>query len=99
MKKFIVTFDYNGFSFTAKVFIRKHGKTIIYSTQLVEDCLGFMFNSKELIFARENNGYKMMLFSGATRNTPQTAIELDWHIKNEYVDKANSLHKTSFSMS
>ena len=99
MKKFIVSFDYNGFSFNAKVFISKQGNTIVYSTQLVEDCLGYMFNNKELLFAKEDNGYKMMLFSGATKSSKQNFIPLEWHIKNEYVDKSDSLHETTFSMS
>ncbi len=99
MKKFIVSFGYNGFSFNAKVFIRRQGNTIVYSTQLVEDYLGYMFNNKDLIFAKESNGYKMLLFSGATRNNKQTFTVLDWHIKSEYVDKAESLHEKTFSMS
>ncbi len=99
MKKFIVAFDYNGFSFNAKVFISKQGNAIVYSTQLIEDYLGYMFNNKELIFAREDNGYKLMLFAGATKSNEQTFTTLDWHIKNEYVDKANTLHTNTFSMS
>ncbi len=99
MKKFIVTFDYKGFSFHAKVFIRKQNNAIIYSTQLMEDCLGYMFDNKELIFAKEENGYKLMLFSGATRSDKPKFTTLDWHIKNEYVDKEDSLHINSFSMS
>ena len=99
MKKFIVTFNYKGFALHAKVFIRRQNNTIIYSTQLMEDCLGYMFNNKELIFAKENNGYKLMLFSGATRSEKQTYTPLDWHIKNEYVDKEDSLHINTFSMS
>ena len=99
MKKFIVSFNYNGFSFNAKVFIRRQGNAIIYSTQLIEDCLSYMFNNKDLIFAKEDNGYKLMLFSGATRSAKQTCTILDWHIKNEYVDKVDSLHEKTFSMS
>lgn len=99
MKKFMVTFNYKGFTFTAKVFIRKQNNTIIYSTQLMEDCLGYLFENNELIFAKEDSGYKMMLFSGATRCSKQTIVPLDWHIKNEYIDKEDSLHVNTFSMS
>ena len=99
MKKFIVSFAYNGFSFNAKVFIRKQNNAIVYSTQLIEDCFGYMFDNKELIFAKEENGYKMILFAGATKNRKQTFIYLDWHIRNEYLDKVDSLHATTFSMS
>ncbi len=99
MKKFIVTFNYKGFSFNAKVFICKQNNIIIYSTQLIEDCLGYMFDNHELIFAKEGNGYKMMLFTGANKHTKQVFIPLDWHIKNEYVDKEDSLHINTFSMS
>ena len=99
MKKFIVSFDYKGFTFSAKVFISKKGNSIIYSTQLVEECLGYMFINKELIFTKEDSGYKMLLFSGATKNAKQTFFPLEWHIKNEYVDKTDSLHTTKFSMS
>jgi hypothetical protein len=99
MKKFIVTFNYNGFAFTAKVFIHKHGNTIVYSTQLIEDCLAFMFEDKELIFSKEPDGYKLMLFKGATRyETHQNEI-LDWHIKTEFIDKTKTLYKQTFSMS
>ncbi len=99
MKKFIVTFNYNGFVFNAKVLIKKQNNTIIYSTQLVENCLGYMFENKELLFAKDDNGYKLILFSGATKSAKQTFLALDWHIKNEYVDKENSLHINTFSMS
>ncbi len=99
MKKFIVTFNYNGFVFNAKVFIKKQNNTIIYSTQLFESCLGYMFENKELLFTKEGNGYKLMLFCGATKTGKQTFIVLDWHIKNEYVDKENSLYINTFSMS
>ncbi len=99
MKKFIVTFDYNGFAFHAKVFIRKQNNAIVYSTKLVEDCLGYMFNNKELIFAKDETGYRLMLFTGATRTQKQSYIPLEWHIKNEYVDKEESLHINTFSMS
>ena len=99
MKKFIVTFEYKGFVFTAKVFIKKQNNAIIYSTQLFEDCLGYMFENKELVFSKEGNGYKLALFSGATKSEKQTFLALDWHIKNEYVDKENSLHINTFSMS
>lgn len=99
MKKFIIAFQYKGFAFNAKVFIHKHGNAIIYSTQLIQDCLSYMFENKELIFAKEANGYKLMLFSGATRHTKQSSELIDWHIKTEFVDKERSLHKTTFSMS
>ncbi len=99
MKKFIVTFEYKGFVFTAKVFIKKQNNAIIYSTQLFEDCLGYMFENKELVFTKEGNGYKLILLSAATKNEKQTFLALDWHIKNEYVDKENSLHINTFSMS
>jgi len=99
MKKFIVTFDHKGFSFNAKVFIRKQGNAIIYSIEIVEDYLSFMFENQELVFSKEQDGYKMMLFSGCTRNTKQAVTMLNWHIKNEYIDKVNSLHKNTFSMS
>lgn len=99
MKKFIVTFNYDGFVFNAKVFIKKQNNTIIYSTQLFEDCLGYMFDNKELIFTKEDNGYKLMLFCAASKTAKQTFTALDWHIKNEYVDKENSLHINTFSMS
>ena len=82
MKKFIVTFSYKGFSFNAKVFINRHGNTIVYSTKLIEDYLGYMFNNKELVFTKEDDGYKMSLFSGATRTTGQAMTYLNWHIKN-----------------
>ena len=99
MKKFIVTFNYNGFAFTAKVFIHKHGNTIVYSTQLIEDCLAYMFEDKELIFSKEPDGYKLMLFKGATRNEGHQNEMLDWHIKTEFIDKTKSLYKQTFSMS
>jgi len=99
MKKFIVAFSYNGFAFTAKVFIHKHGNTIVYSTQIMEDCLNYMFENKEIIFAKEADGYKLMLFSGATRNEPQRGELLDWHIKTEFIDKTKTLYKQTFSMS
>lgn len=99
MKKFIVTFSYNGFSFNAKVFISRQGNTIVYSTKLIEDCLSYMFNNKELVFTKEGDGYKMSLFTGATRTMGQTFTSLDWHIKNEYVDPVDSLHEKTFSMS
>ena len=99
MKKFIVTFNYNGFAFTAKVFIHKHGNTIVYSTQLIEDCLSYMFEDKELIFSKEPDGYKLMLFKGATRKEKQQGELLDWHIKTEFIDKAKNLYKQTFSMS
>lgn len=99
MKKFIVTFNYNGFAFTAKVFIHKHGNTIVYSTQLMEDCLAYMFENKELIFSKESDGYKLMLFSGATRSEKQQGELLDWHIKTEFIDKTQTLYRQSFSMS
>ena len=56
MKKFIVTFNYSGFVFTAKVFIHKHGNTIVYSTQVIEDYLSYMFENKELIFSVTDTG-------------------------------------------
>ena len=99
MKKFIVTFNYNGFAFTAKVFIHQHGNTIVYSAQLIEDCLAYMFEDKELIFSKEPDGYKLMLFKGATRNETHQNEMLDWHIKTEFIDKAKSLYKQTFSMS
>ncbi len=99
MKKFIVTFNYNGFVFNAKVFIKKQKEAIIYSTQLVENCLGYMFDNKELIFTKEDNGYKLILFSAASKCTKQTFISLDWRIRNEYIDKENSLYINTFSMS
>ena len=99
MKKFIVTFNYNGFAFTAKVFIHKHGNTIVYSTQLIEDCLAYMFEDKELIFSKEPDGYKLMLFKGATHNETHQNEMLDWHIKTEFIDKTKSLYKQTFSMS
>lgn len=99
MKKFIVTFNYNGFVFNAKVFIKKQSNTIIYSTQLFEGCLSYMFENKELIFTKDDNGYKLILFTGATKSVKQTFLPLDWHIKNEYVDKEDSLHINTFSMS
>ena len=99
MKKFIVTFTYNGFAFTAKVFIHKHGNTIVYSTQLIEDYLAYMFEDKELIFSKEPDGYKLMLFMGATRDEKQQGELLDWHIKTEFIDKTTTLYKQTFSMS
>jgi len=99
MKKFIVSFNYNGFAFTAKVFIHKHGNTIVYSTQVIEDYLNYMFENKELIFSKEPDGYKLMLFTGATRNEKQRSELLDWHIKTEFIDKTKSMYKQTFSMS
>ncbi len=99
MKKFIVAFTYEGFAFTARVFIHKHANTIVYSTQLVEDCLGYYFENKELIFSKEESGYKLMLFTAAGRKAEQCYEMLDWHIKTEYIDKARSMHKDTFSMS
>lgn len=99
MKKFIIAFHYNGFAFTAKVFIHKHGNTIVYSTQVTEDCLSYMFENRELIFSKEPEGYKLMLFSGPTRNEKQQCELLNWHIKTEFIDKAKSMYKQTFSMS
>lgn len=99
MKKFIVTFNYNGFSLSAKVFISRQGNAIVYSTKLMEDYLGYMFSNKELVFTKEDDGYKMSLFSGATRTAGQTFTNLDWHIKNEYVDPVDTLYEKTFSMS
>src|SRR3978361_83516 len=99
MKKFIVTFSYKGFAFSAKVFIHKHGNAIIYSTQVIEDCLSYMFENKELIFSKEPEGYKLMLFTGVTRNECQQSEMLDWHIKTEFIDKTKTLYKQTFSMS
>jgi hypothetical protein len=99
MKKFIVTFNYKGFAFTAKVFIHKHGNTIIYSTQLMEDCLSYMFENKELLFSKEPDGYKLMLFKGAMRNAPHQGEMLDWHIKTEFIDKTKTMYNQTFSMS
>jgi hypothetical protein len=99
MKKFIITFNYKGFALTAKVFIHKHGNTIVYSTQLIEDHLAYMFEDMELIFSKEPEGYRLMLFRGATRNKPHHNEMLDWHIKTEFIDNAKTLYKQTFSMS
>ena len=99
MKKFIVTFNYNGFAFTAKVFIHKHGNTLIYSTQLIEDCLAYMFEGRELLFSKEPDGYKLMLFKGALRNEQHLGEMLDWHIKTEFIDKNKTMYTQTFSMS
>ena len=99
MKKFIVAFNYNGFAFTAKVFIHKHGNTIVYSTQVIEDYLSYMFDNKELIFSKEQDGYKLMLFMGATRIEKPQGELLDWHIKTEFIDKTQTMYKQTFSMS
>ena len=99
MKKFIVTFSYNGFAFTAKVFIHKHGNTIIYSTQLIEDCLAYMFEDRELIFSKEPDGYKLMLYKGASHSEAYQSEMLDWHIKTEFIDKTKTMYAQTFSMS
>ncbi len=99
MKKFIITFNYNGFAFKAKVFIHKHNNTIIYSTQLIEDFVAYMFEDKELIFSKEPDGYKLMLFRGATRNEQHQGEMLDWHIKTEFIDKNKTMYTQTFSMS
>lgn len=99
MKKFIVSFEHKGFLFTAKVFIHKYGNAIVYSTKIVEEGLGYMFENCELIFVKEQTGYKMMLYTGVTRREQQKFEFLDWHIKTEFIDQAASMHKNSFSMS
>jgi hypothetical protein len=71
----------------------------VYSTQLIEDCLAYMFENKELIFAKEPDGYKLVLFKGATCNEPHQNEILYWHIKTEFIDKTKTLYIQTFSMS
>ena len=99
MRKFFVEFKYNGFVFTAMVYINRIGKSIIYTTKLYEDFFGYMFFNKELIFMKEREGYSLVIFTPATPTTQMNCQMLDWHIRSEFVGKTDFDREKEFSKS
>lgn len=94
MKRFIISFDFKGFVFSAKVTLHKTGSAIIYSVSLLDNCLNTLLDGDCITFVEEHSGFRLLLL----HNNVQNEI-LDWRIKNEIVDNSKVVDLDVFSLS
>ena len=94
MKKFIISFTFKGFSFSAKVTLHKTGGAILYSVVLLENCLNSLLDGDCITFIEEHNGFRLLLLHDNVENEI-----LDWKIKNEIVDNSKVVDPDVFSLS
>lgn len=94
MKKFLISFDFKGFNFSAKVVVHKTGGTILYSVKLIDNCLNALLEGDCITFVEEHCGFRLLLL----HNNVEHEI-LDWKIKNEIADNSKIVDLDIFSLS
>jgi hypothetical protein len=94
MKKFIISFNYEGFPFTGKVSVNKVANSIVYTVVVTESANDSVIANKPLIFLRDDRGYQLAILD------PNKYVEIiPWRIKMEYVDKSRVAIAETFSLS
>jgi hypothetical protein len=94
MKKFIIGFEYKGFSFSAKVLLYKSGGSILYSIVVGQSSLDHLFEERPLAFIQEGNGFLLLLL----RDDNGYDI-LTWQIRTEFADETQMPYRKAFSLS
>lgn len=94
MKQFIISFDYKGFLFSAKVLVKRHNGKMLISTTVINNQLLYLLNNGKLMFLEERNGFQLILFKKG-----RSFEILNWTIKLVYVDKAQMVDGEAFSLS
>ena len=94
MRKFIISFDYKGILFSAKVLVKRSGGKTIISTKLINRELVFFLDSGIFMFIQHKRGFKLILLK-----KDRSFEELDWRVKLEYLDKSTIVDLESFCMS
>lgn len=94
MKKFIISFTFRGFHFTAKVHLIHSKQTVLFSIATVENPLECELNAFSMVFTELNGNWILILAepSGELHTVP-------WRIRSRYV--ANDVHEPEevFSLS
>lgn len=94
MKKFIITFDYLGCIFSAKVIVKKlAGKTSI-STLIKANESEFLLDGTMVIFMQQKKGFQLFLLKSGRRFEI-----LNWNIQLQIVDDSHLLRQPYFSLS
>lgn len=94
MKKFIISFNYEGLPFTGKVSVNKVSNSIVYTVVITESMHEKVLENKPLIFLKDDKGYQLAVLD------PNRQVEIiPWKIKLEYIDKSRVAIAETFSLS
>ncbi|MDB5247955.1 MAG: hypothetical protein JWQ40_2349 [Segetibacter sp.] len=94
MKKFIISFDFKGLIFSAKVLVKKIAGMTLFSTTLITCELDFLLRKATLIFMQKAKGYELIIFK---KDRSYEIVE--WKIIAQYVDKSDFMKPHGFSLS
>lgn len=94
MKKFIISFDFKGLIFSAKVLVKRIAGVTLFSTTLIGCELDFLLRKATLIFLQKSKGYELIIFK-----KDRTYEIVEWKIIAQYVDKSDIMKPYSFSLS
>jgi hypothetical protein len=94
MKKYLMNFEYAGFLFSAKVFVKRENRKMLISTQIVDNQLTYLLGRGRLLFLEDRNGFQLLLC-----NQDRTFEILKWEITEEYVDQIQRVEEEAFSLS
>lgn len=94
MKKYLMDFEYKGFLFSSKVFVKRENRKMLIFTELLDNELSFLLGDGSLMFMEEQNGFQLFLFK-----QDRTFEILKWEITLEYSDQIEMLEQETFSLS
>ena len=93
MKKFLISFDFKGFLFMAKVIVKRSNGKMMILTTVINNQLKFLLEGN-LMFIEEGSGFQLLLFKA-----DRSFEILNWELQLEYLDKTQLVSKEIFSLS
>ncbi len=93
MKKFLISFDFKGFMFMAKVIVKRGNGKMVILTTVINNQLKFLLEG-HLMFIEEGSGFQLLLFK-----EDRSFEILNWELHLEYLDKTQIVNKKIFSLS
>ena len=94
MRKFIISFEFQKISFSAKVNVIKSDNIIFYTITLLQNDFLFELNGIRLTFIKDAKGFTLMLVY------EDNSFEIvPWEIKLAYLDNSGSIYRDVFSLS
>jgi hypothetical protein len=94
MKKYLMNFEYGGFLFSAKVFVKRENKKMLICTEVIDNQLMFLLGTGRLMFLEDRNGFQLLLCK-----QDRTFEVLKWEITLEYSGQINIVEEEAFSLS
>jgi len=94
MKKFIISFDFKGLIFSAKVLVKKIEGITLFSATLIACELDFLLRKATLFFMQKSKGYELIIFK-----KDRTFEIVEWKINAQYIDKSDIMKPYGFSLS